>query len=152
MPDLPLDTLVILGLVLASLLGRIFQKKKEPASRPDDSSPDDSSPKEGSPLEEMLRRALGGDEQPEVVTEEFLSQDEEIEDLAEQVEVPAVPVPEEPPLPIPVQVSAQGEEKEPASKNFDWLQGELHASKYSLARAFVLKEVLDEPVSLRSSR
>ena len=28
MPDLPLDTLVIIGLVLASLIGRIFQKSK----------------------------------------------------------------------------------------------------------------------------
>ncbi|SVC19469.1 uncharacterized protein METZ01_LOCUS272323, partial [marine metagenome] len=34
MPDIPFDTLIILLLVLASLLGRIFQKKREGQDTP----------------------------------------------------------------------------------------------------------------------
>ena len=76
MPDLPLDTLVILGLILASLIGRIFQKKENPESKPSGSSPTDDPPAEENSLEDILRKAWAGEEEleEEVLPEEFVSQ------------------------------------------------------------------------------
>ena len=65
MPDLPLDTLVIIGLVLASLIGRIFQKKQDPdesSAKAPSSQPSDSGPT----LDEVLKKAFG---EPDIVEE-----------------------------------------------------------------------------------
>ena len=80
MPDLPLDTLVIVGLILASIIGRIFQKKETPEAKPQGSSPADPPSTEENPLEEMLRKAWPGEEEleQEALAEELVSQAEEI--------------------------------------------------------------------------
>ena len=58
MPDVPLDTLVIIGLVLASLIGRIFQKKQDPQKSPV-KAPSSQPPETEPSLEEVLKKALG---------------------------------------------------------------------------------------------
>ena len=55
MPDLPLDTLVILGVMLASLIGRIFQKKEN--SNSGEPAPQNAPTTEGASLEDILRKA-----------------------------------------------------------------------------------------------
>ena len=80
MPDLPLDTLIIVGLVLASLIGRLFQKKDPPKANPQESSPEDSPSDEENSLEDILRKAWPGEEEleQEALDEELVSQAEEI--------------------------------------------------------------------------
>jgi len=146
MPDLPLDTLIIVGLVIASLIGRVFQKKENPETKPNGPSPTDDPPDEENSLEEMLRKAWPGEEElvQEALAEELVSQPEEIP----QAVVPAIlanPSPK-----VPTKVSAKPEEQLVKRQKTNWVRYELGSSRSSLRKAFVLKEVLDKPVSLRS--
>jgi hypothetical protein len=145
MPDLPIDTLIIFGLILASLIGRIFQKKE--TADPSGSSPEGSPSKEETSLEDILRKAWPGQEQTEeeVWEEEVPLQAQE----PEQMVVPAIVPKQSPP------VTAEGPPKPETAKDTNqkanWLRKELGSSKGSLRKAFVMKEVLDKPVSLRST-
>ena len=144
MPDLPIDTLVVVGLILASLIGRIFHKKETPEAKPQGASPEDSPMDEENSLEEMLRKAWPGEEQleQEALVGELQSQAEE----SPQAVVPAIP--EEPPSRVPVPAREENQTVKPQKRN--WVRHELGSSRDSLKKAFVLKEVLDKPVSLRS--
>jgi len=146
MPDLPLDTLVILGLILASLIGRIFQKKENPESKPSGSSPTDDPPEEENSLEDILRKAWAGEEEleEEALPEEFVSQAEEIP----QAVAPAILA--TPSTQAPTKVSSEPEKQPVKPRKTNWVRHELGSSKSSLRKAFVLKEVLDKPVSLRT--
>ena len=145
MPDLPIDTLIIFGLILASLIGRIFQKKEN--SESGEPTPQDVPTTEGASLEDILRKAWPGQEETEeeVWEEEVPLQFQE----SEQMEVPAIFPKDLPP------VTAEGPSKPENAKDkyqkANWLRKELGSSKGSLRRAFVIKEVLDKPVSLRST-
>jgi len=83
MPDLPLDTLFIVGLLIASFVGKFFQKKSGDES-PSNTKPIDSSEnKEKTPtLRDVLREAWDKANQPEVQEPEFT---------------------ESPPLPLPLE-------------------------------------------------
>ena len=72
MPDLPLDTLFIVGLLIASFVGKFFQKKSG------DESPSNNKPigtpenREKTPtLRDVLREAWDKANQPEVLEPEF---------------------------------------------------------------------------------
>jgi len=151
MPDIPLDTLVIIGLVLASLIGRIFQKKKDPQISPT-KAPPDQPPSAESSLDEVLKKAFG---QPESWEED------EYEDMVAphhpiQFEEPAEIEPQPPsspdPIPTPSLVQEMGNEPFPTESPRRKARRELFASGDSLRKAFVLKEILDKPVSLRTNR
>ena len=146
MPDLPLDTLVIVGLVLASLIGRLFQKKDPQKAKPQGSSPEDSPSDEENSLEDILRKAWPGEEEleQEALAEELVSQAEEIP----QAVAPAILA--KPSAQVPAKASFKTEKPLMEPQKPNWLRHELSSSKNSLRKAFVLKEVLDKPVSLRS--
>ena len=145
MPDLSIDTLIIFGLILASLIGRIFQKKENPDSG--ESTPQDVPTKEGASLEDILRKAWPGqvETEEEVWEEEVPLQFQE----PEQMVVPAM-VPKQP-SPVTAEGPSKPENAKDKDKKANWLRKELGSSKGSLRRAFVMKEVLDKPVSLRST-
>ena len=145
MPDLPIDTLIIFGLILASLIGRIFQKKENSDSS--EPAPQDAPTTEGASLEDILRKAWPGQEQTEeeVWEEEIPPQAQE----PEQMVVPAI-VPKQSP-PVTAEGPSKPENAKDKDKKANWLRTELGSSKGSLRRAFVMKEVLDKPVSLRST-
>ena len=146
MPDLPLDTLVIVGLVLASLIGRLFQKKDPQKAKSQESSPEGSPPDQENSLEDILRKAWPGEEEleQEALAEELVSQAEEIP----QAVAPAILA--KPSAQVPAKASFKTEKPLVEPQKPNWLRHELSASKNSLRKAFVLKEVLDKPVSLRS--
>jgi hypothetical protein len=146
MPDLPLDTLVIVGLVLASLIGRFFQKKDPPKAKPQESSPEDSPSTEENSLAEILRKAWPGEEEleQEALAEELVSQAEEIP----QAVAPVILAKSS--AQVPAKASFKTEKPLVKPQKANWLRHELSSSKNSLRKAFVLKEVLDKPVSLRS--
>ena len=151
MPDLPLDTLVIIGLVLASLIGRIFQKKQDPEKGPakdPSSQPSDSGPT----LDEVLKKAFG---EPDIVEEfeyeELVAADQSAQrELPEELDLPP------PSSPEPIQTSSSLQETPqepiPARSPGRRARQELFAEGGSLRKAFVLKEILDKPVSLRTTR
>ena len=151
MPDLPLDTLVIIGLVLASLIGRIFQKKQDPEKGPA-KAPSTQSSDSGPTLDEVLKKAFG---EPDIV-EEFEYEELVAADQSGQREQPEeldLPPPSSP-EPIPTSSSLQETPKEPIPARSPGRRArrELFAEGGSLRKAFVLKEILDKPVSLRTSR
>jgi hypothetical protein len=150
MPDLPLDTLVIIGLVLASLIGRIFQKKQDPEKDPA-KAPSSQPPDSGPTLDEVLKKAFG----PSEIVEEFEYEELVPFDSSGQRELPEeldLPLPSSP---EPIQTSSLQEpskEPIPARSPGGRARRELFAEGGSLRKAFVLKEILDKPVSLRTSR
>lgn len=151
MPDLPLDTLVIIGLVLASLIGRIFQKKKDPQKSPA-KAPTSQPPDNGPSLDEILKKAFGP---PEIVVEDeyddLLATDQPGQlEQPEELDLPPPSSPE----PILAPSLAQELEKEPlpAESPRRRARRELFTTGDSLRKAFVLKEILDKPVSLRTNR
>ena len=155
MPDLPLDTLVIIGLVLASLIGRIFQKKQNPEKSPA-KEPSSQSASTQPSLDEVLKKAFGP---PEIVVEdeyeEMVVSDHEIQlDQPATIDLEPSPVPDPIPDPIPdPALSRKTEIESPLAESLGVsARRELFTSQGSLRKAFVLKEILDKPVSLRSDR
>lgn len=151
MPDLPLDTLVIIGLVLASLIGRIFQKKQNPEKNPA-KEPSSQSASTQPSLDEVLKKAFGP---PEIVVEdeyeEMVVSDHEIQ-LDQPVTIDLEPSPVPDPIPDPA-LSRKTEIESPLAESLGIsARRELFTSQGSLRKAFVLKEILDKPVSLRSDR
>lgn len=155
MPDINLDSLFIVGLILASLLGKIF-KKKEPAEKEKPIQKEESSES----LEDVLKEAWQKVTNPR---EEFsegpppLNYDSELpestvttEEVADTVPIPAV-------IDTMVQTSVKDSDLKgfwhTSTNKIDSRQGESYrkmlSSRSSLKHAFVLKEILGEPVSIR---
>lgn len=155
MPDINLDSLFIVGLILASLLGKIF-KKKEPAEKEKPIQKEESSES----LEDVLKEAWQKVTNPR---EEFsegpppLDSDSELqestvttEEVTDTVPIPAV-------IDTMVQTSVKDSDLkgfwDTSEKKGNLRQGksyrEMLSSKSSLKHAFVLKEILGEPVSIR---
>ena len=153
MPDLPLDTLFIVGLLLASFVGKILEgrsKKTKEEKKPQKAPPEkhtsrDRTP-EGKGLGELLREAFG--EVVEPVHEESRSSYQE--PITEEA-APAVFQPSKPKS-TPVHSSfPQKDNRETYQTTRKWLRVGGLASKKSLRRAFVVKEILDQPVGLRKT-
>ena len=147
MSDLPLDTLVIIGLVLASLIGRIFQKKQNPEKNPA-KEPSSQAASTQPSLDEVLKKAFGP---PEIVVEdeyeEMVVSNNDI-----QLDQPATIDHEPSPVPAPA-LSRKTEIESPLAESPGVsARRELFTSQGSLRKAFVLKEILDKPVSLRADR
>ena len=155
MPELPLDTLFIVGLLIASFVGKILEgkakKKKEvrkpkrPHSPREDSVPEGSGPEEKG-LGELLREAFG----------------EAIEPIQDEAPYQAN-LPENEPALLPDNITritpplaayankttTKGSSDEQDFSARKWLRTEALGSTRSLRRSFLVKEVLDQPVGLR---
>lgn len=147
MPDIPLDTLVIIGLVLASLIGRIFQKKQNPEKSPA-KEPSGQSASPQLSLDEVLKKAFGPPET--VVEDEYEEMD--FSDHEIQLDQPATIDLEPSPDPDPALSRKTEIESLSAESPGGSARRELFTSQGSLRKAFVLKEILDKPVSLRADR
>jgi hypothetical protein len=158
MPDLPLDTLFIVGLLIASFVGKFFQKKSGDES-PSNNKPIGSPENKGKTptLRDVLREAWDKANQPEVLEPEFtestpqpLPFDYEEEGINEDEEIRSEKI-------VP-EVLPQIEKKDqlgfstPNNRiqgRHNWIKKELFSNRNSLKRAFLLKEILDKPKSLR---
>ena len=158
MPDIPIDTLVIIGLVLASLIGKFFQKKSEESPTPKSTSKGPSNTEDKSPtLRDVLREAWERANQPEIVESEISEPSpnhlqSELEETNNKTENET---PEKESL--SQAVASKKIEIEPAiyseshsESGHSWLKKELLSDSNSLRRAFVLKEILGKPKSLKS--
>ena len=157
MPDIPIDTLFIIGLVIASFVGKFFQKKNEDSSTPK-SKPANTSSSDGKnpTLRDVLKEAWERANQPEVLQPEFTDTIppplpiEEVESKTEDEKQLSNNI-------LPQAVAIKKEEDFPtySSRNsrqgtHSWIKRDLFSSRNSLKQAFVLKEILDKPKSLRS--
>ena len=155
MPELPLDTLFIVGLLIASFVGKILEgkaKKKKEVIKPkrshpprEDSVPEGSGPEEKG-LGELLREAFG----------------EAIEPIQDEAPYQAN-LPENEPALLPDHITritpplaayannttTKGSSDEQDFSARKWLRTEALGSTRSLRRSFLVKEVLDQPVGLR---
>ena len=155
MPELPLDTLFIVGLLIASFVGKILEgkakKKKEvrkpkrPHSPREDSVPEGSGPEEKG-LGELLREAFG--EAIEPIQEEAPYQGNLPEN--EPALLPDNITRITPPLAAYANnTTTKGSSDEQDFSARKWLRTEALGSTRSLRRSFLVKEVLDQPVGLR---
>ena len=152
MPDINLDTLFIVGLILASLIGKIF-KKKEPDDSVEKKIDSDTS------LEDALKDAWQKvTKQPEEKTEPTPPLPTASPLKITEVEKPPLPVisasPEiesiiDPTLNDSISGSIwdSNESKVESRKRITYKKQ--LSSKASLKSAFVLREILDQPVSIR---
>ena len=154
MPDLPIDTLFIVGLLVASFVGKLLEgraKKKNTPTKPQNSSNKDSETDEIKNLDDILR-------------ETFV---EAIEPLSEKISDPKrVENQKKIPLTnlnkhsarnsnidlVPAEEVSQTQEELNTDNTIStrhWLKYEALSSQKSLRRAFLVKEILDQPPGLR---
>ena len=150
MPDIPLDTLLIIGLVIASFIGKLTQKKA-PISKAGNKKPDSTQedPVKGSPsLEDVLKEAWRNFND---------SSDEPInESINEPITKSPAPLPRKKEL-----LKKKVLEKKDPNFSYDYdssvtgtfltVTGDLKNSNKSLRKAFLLKEILDQPVSIKKT-
>ena len=172
MTELPIDTLIIIGLVIASFVGKFFQKKEgEKPKRTVGRTPTGDPPPT---IEDALREAWQKATQPQETGDAYESSPPPIpvELTEDQLAVP--PLMEEMPTDLhPVEATPVREkpavkrdfpitERKPYSQakqkrgvgpqtNYSWVKDELLGGSGSLKKAIILKEILDQPKSLRSS-
>ena len=146
MPDIPLDTLLIIGLVIASFIGKLTQKKASipQAGNKDTDSTQEDSPRDSASLEDVLKEAW-----------------KNFNDSADEpINEPITKTPS--PLPRKKELLKKKvlEKKEPifsydydssATGTFSTVTGDLKNSNKSLRKAFLLKEILDQPVSIKKT-
>lgn len=157
MQDLPLDTLLIIGLVIASFIGKLTKKKSsvpQSNSKKKEFGQEDSKGESAS-LEDVFKEAWQNFSNPSQV------------DSSPQYS------PESPP-PLPIQKEKKDEKVlakkvTPSASNrneehvfsynqevqkresFFSVTEDLKMSNKSLRKAFILKEILDQPVSIKKS-
>jgi len=178
MPDIPIDTLIILLLVLASLIGRIFQKKKEggqdspPTTKPFETEEEEEQKEErpeidlGEAMKDLWRRA-----QESTQPQPAAKPDYEAEEPPPPPIVTSEPKRETPissysqeadfdkTVSLKLQEAQQKVERGPHEGAFDQIKkenvfvasllGDLK-SENTLRKAFLIREILGKPTSLKN--
>ena len=154
MPDI--DTLFIIGLVIASFIGNIAKKKAKENEPKREVEGKGSPPSEDLTIEDALREAWKTIKQPpsdpgELSPPPLVITPDPVESERQFVEEKKIPK---------IETSKQKEirdlyiEESNDAKDeteFDFKMKDFLRSKRSLKHAFLLKEILDEPISIRKS-
>ena len=151
MPDINIDTLFIIGLVVASLIGKIF-KKKEATDSPEKKVDSESS------LEDMLKDAWQKVTHPKKEKTETPPPIVSNVSSEKKIEIERSPKLVAPPITKrAINLPSKGSnlstiwdypDKKIETQKTTTLK-KLLSSKASLKQAFVIKEVLDQPLSIR---
>ena len=154
MPDINLDSLFIIGLILASLVGKIFKKKEPPKT---DSPDKERADKES--LEDLFKgawEAVTKPEQAELDSPRPKPPSLTPEQITEIEELPVVESTSsvvEPSVSTAAHKYLSDDEWQPSkrrkSSNMGKRSRKILFSKGSLRNAFVLNEILGKPVSIR---
>ena len=150
MPDINLDSLFIIGLILASLVGKIFKKKEPPKT---DSPNKERADKES--LEDLFKgawEAVTNPDQANIDSPPSLTP-EQITEIEELPVVESTSSVVEPSVPTAAHKYLSDDEWQPSkrrkSSNMGKRSRKILFSKGSLRNAFVLNEILGKPVSIR---
>ncbi len=159
MPDIPIDTLFIVGLLIASFIGKWMENKAKknknfPANEKQTTKKDDGEQSEQKTLSDLLRETFVDVLEPEPVPSQNKSL-KNAKDFADPV------LPKRSKLTSPHFESHSKQEMADCNQIDDfkvelvstrhWLKHYALGSKRSLRRAFIVKEVLDQPRGLRGS-
>ena len=155
MPDI--DTLFIIGLVIASIIGNLSKKKGKQPGRKDKVPGKKMEPNQNPTLEDVLKEAWANFKKPQEITK---TDTQQVEDII-PVSLTQERVKEK------VRKSFKNEKTSLHSRTkelpnnhyqlmeekgkFPTIKSDLFSTKASLKKAFVLKEILDQPVSMRKS-
>ena len=155
MPDI--DTLFIIGLVIASIIGNLSKKKGKQPTKKNKVPGKKMEPDQNPTLEDVLKEAWANFKKPQEITKTDTQREEPI--------IPVSLVQERVQEKVRKSfknenTSLQSQTKE-LPKNyyqlmeekgkFPTIKSDLFSNKASLKKAFVLKEILDQPVSMRKS-
>lgn len=156
MPDIPTDFLFIVGLLLASLVGKLMEgraksKKTVPGSEPSSSLGRNEDDPKDKKLSDILRETFG--EVIEPIPEDIAVFEETNDQLVES------PKPSQLQSKINKDYSRNAERQNSSNaldldkyqSTREWVLKEAFNSKKSLRRSFIVKEVLDHPPGLRRS-
>ena len=154
MPDLPIDTLFIVGLLIASFVGKLLEgraKKKNTNTKTQNSSRRGSKTVEEKNLGDILRETFR--EAIEPLTEEK----SDLKRVENQEKIPPPNLHKNSTRNsnmdvVPAEEISQTDEElhaDNAISTRHWLKYEALSSPKSLRRAFLVKEVLDQPPGLR---
>ena len=155
MPDI--DTLFIIGLVIASIIGNLSKKKGKKPGRKDKEPGKKIEPDQNPTLEDVLKEAWANFKKPQEISQTD----------ANEIE-PIIPAPivqervqeklrksfkhEKTSLHSGTKDLPQNHYQSAEQKGkFSTIKSDLFSNKASLKKAFVLKEILDQPVSIRKS-
>ena len=159
MPDLPIDTLFIVGLLLASFVGKLLEgrkKSRKPGEGHTKHKPprDDSIDTEGKKTLSDILRETFGEVIEQATPKEYSSKDTRGDNVGEpkaNLQPTAItnakPVRKSTPTPS---IENEGCQKTGKS-TLTWIKNEAFASKSSVRKAFLVKEILDQPPGLRRS-
>jgi len=155
MPDI--DTLFIIGLVIASIIGNLSKKKGKQSVKKDKVRGKKIEADQNPSLEDVLKEAWANLKKPQEIIKT---------ETHEKKPIMPVSLPQEK-LQRKVKKSLKEEKVALHSRNkelsknhyqlveekgkFPTIKSDLFSNKESLKKAFVLKEVLDQPVSMRKS-
>lgn len=157
MPDLPIDTLFIIGLVIASFVGKLFQKKQNEASQPEQPySKSDSKDRKPS-LGEILKDAWVRANHPEDIQQDSLEltppplsiEDADTDYNADILLENSTQSNQALSTDTGTHTNSYSNIKNPTKHS--WVNTELLSGSNSLKKAIILKEILDKPISLRSA-
>ena len=155
MPDI--DTLFIIGLVIASIIGNLSKKKGKQAEKKNKVPGKKMEADQNPTLEDVLKEAWANFKKPQEITQTDSQQEEAV--------IPASLVQER--VQEKVRKSFKHEKtslhsgtKELPQNHyhlveekgkFPTIKSDLFSNKATLKKAFILKEILDQPVSMRKS-
>jgi len=155
MPDLPVDTLFIVGLLLASFIGKLMEgkakKRKEvPTDQTERNREKTIGPVRGKNLGDILRETFGEvvqESSPTIVAEIDSNLDYAVSKESDNISHKTkIKVKEEKPKPSESTIYNSAIY---SNNTRQWLKKEALGSKISLRRSFLVKEVLDQPPGLR---
>jgi len=146
MPDIPIDTLLIIGLVIASFIGKLTQKKASipQAGNKDTDFTQEDPPRDSASLEDVLKEAWKNfnDSSDEPINEPITKTPASLPRKKELLKKKVLEK-KEPTFSYDYDSSAAG--------TFLTVTGDLKNSNKSLRKAFLLKEILDQPVSIKKT-
>ena len=162
MPDLPIDTLFIVGLLIASFVGKMLEgrKKKErernkgtPRERPFNQEPvsdyEDAADEKG--LGDLLKEAFGETIEPIPVRAEARGSIKEVPQQPDYNLDESIPLSSQTLKTVIPEKSWDVDERVERNETRNWLKNEGLGSPQSLRRSFLVKVLLDKPPGLKRS-
>ena len=156
MPDI--DTLFIIGLVIASIIGNLSKKKGKQPVKKDKVPGKKVEPDQNPTLEDVLKEVWANFKKPEEISKTDAQETEPV--------IPPVSLPQErmqekekkgfkDEIALPYSRTKELPKKDyqlvKEKVKFPTIKSDLFSNKASLKKAFILKEILDQPVSMRKS-
>lgn len=156
MPDI--DTLFIIGLVIASIIGNLSKKKGKQTVKKDRVPDKKIEPNQNPTLEDVFKEVWDNFKKPPESTNNAPVEQERSlpvslpQEMVQEEEKKTAEVKRIPQHLLDAEFSSKHSLKEMEEKSkFPTIKRDLFSSKASLKKAFVFKEILDQPVSMRKS-